>query len=406
MIPVEDALAIVLESSQPLASEEVALADALDRFLAEPVIAGDTIPGGPTSAMDGFAVRSADAGEGPFSLELVGEVPAGKLAPRSLGAGETMKIFTGSILPEGADAVIMVEKSRVEGSTVHLEGPAPTGQHVRPAGEVVCEGDRVLPAGIRIGPGHLSVLATLGYARPVCAKRPRVAILPTGSELVAVDAPLGLGQVRDSNSVALEAQIRRAGGDPFHLGVAVDEKEALKALVARGLEEADVLVTSGGVSMGDYDFVGEILDALGCTTHFTRVRTKPGKPVTYATKGDKQVFGLPGNPVSSMVSFELFCRPSLRKRMGALDLHRPTIEVALERAVKKAPGRRDYQRAKVEPEGDRFRARLTGPQGSGIMLSMAEAQALLVLDDARTEFAEGERVPAILLDEALEARTS
>lgn len=406
MIPVEEALRIVLESSRPLGTERVPLDEALDRFLAEPVVARDTIPPAPTSAMDGFAVLASDSVPGPWSARVMGEVPAGSVRKQRLGPGTAVKIFTGALLPPGADAVVMVEHAHEAAGRVSFRGRIRPGTHVRPAGEVVARGDRLLPAGIRLGPGHLGLLATLGYPRPRCARRPRVAILPTGSELIGIGDKLRPGQVRDSNSIALAAQVRRAGGLPTRLPPVADDRRALKEALARALADHDLVVTSGGVSMGDYDFVGETLEALGLTIHFTKVRTKPGKPVTYATRGAKQVFGLPGNPVSSMVSFELFTRPSLRARMGALAPTRPELEVQLDQAIEKAPDRRDYQRARLELDRGTARARTTGSQGSAVVVSMAAAQALLVLAEDQTRFAKGTKVPAILLDEALERRTS
>lgn len=410
MISVEEALEKVLGTCEPLGTESAPLSDCLDRILAEPVVARECIPPAPLSAMDGYAVRSQDTSEEGSVLEVLGDIPAGTVSELPVGPGQTQKIFTGSVLPEGADAVIMVERSSlVEGDgppRVRLEGAAEPRQHIREPGEVVTPGQQVLEAGVRIGPGHIGLLATLGYPEPRVSRRPRVGILPTGSELLEVHEALRPGMIRDSNSPALDAQVRRTGGIPHFLGVARDDRALLEDLMARGLEESDVLITSGGVSMGDYDFVGEILEKLGCTIHFTRVRTKPGKPVTFATRGSTQVFGLPGNPVSSMVSYELFCRPALRKRMGIRSPCRPRVEVTLTHPVRKGPDRRDYQRCRLEFRNGGWQATVTGPQGSGIMVSMAEAQALLELAEERLEFAAGERVPALLLDESLERETA
>lgn len=406
MIPVEEALQIVLDSTSQGSEEEVPLAEALDRFLAQEVRARENIPPTRLSAMDGYVLRSVDAKDGAFQLELVGEIPAGSPSTRPLEAGQAMKIFTGSVLPEGSDTVIMVEKSHLDGSTVTLQGPAPEGQHVRHPGEVVSEGDLVLSPGIRLGPGHVGLLATLGLPRPRVARRPVVGILPTGSELLPVEAELRPGMVRDSNSYALEAQIRRAGAIPKRLGVAVDEKDALEAKVREALEDCDFVLSSGGVSMGDYDFVGEILERIGAKIHFTRVRTKPGKPLTFATHPKALFFGLPGNPVSSTVSFELFVKPALRKWMGARSPLGPRLKVELSHPIQKRGRRRDFQRARVEFRDGRPLARVTGPQGSGIMGSMAEAQVLLVLHEDRDSFAQGEMVEAVPLDEFLETETS
>jgi molybdenum cofactor synthesis domain-containing protein len=406
VIPVDEALDKVMSTSSPLGDEVVELDDSLGRILAEPVLARDTIPQTHLSAMDGFAVRSADTADEPYTLRMLGDIPAGKAPDEPVGEGQTWKIFTGAVLPEGADAVVMVERTRTEGDVVHFEaGVAPRGQHVRDPGEVVTEGQEVLDAGVRLGPGHLGLLATLGYPEVRCGRRPVVGIMPTGDELLPVHEPLRPGMVRDSNSRALKAQVLRAGGVPVMLGVAVDDRAALKSKVAEALDSCDVLITSGGVSMGDYDFVGEVLEELGCAIHFTRVRTKPGKPVTYATRDEVQVFGLPGNPVSSMVSFELFCRPALRARMGARSPHRRKVDVELAHDIRKKGARRDFQRATLEWTEGRWVARVTGPQGSGIMVSMATAQVLLELHEDRSEFATGSTVPAILLDEALEAET-
>ncbi len=402
MISVDDALELVLTHSSRLGTEQVPLGEALDRVLVEAAVSRDTIPAAPTSAMDGYAVRSADLPGRRATLALVAEIPAGTPPTARIRAGECAKIFTGSLLPEGADAVVMVERTKGEGGRIHLEGPVQAGQHVRPPGEVVREGETVIPAGVRIGPGHIALLATIGVAHPRCSVRPRVAILPTGSELVAVDAALAPGQVRDSNSLALAAQVLRTGGLPTLLPPVVDDREVLRARIDEALGSHDVLLTSGGVSMGDYDFVGPVLRELGCQVHFDRVRTKPGKPVTFATRGDTQVFGLPGNPVSSMVSFELLARPALRKRMGMTAPGRRMVPVSLASRVSKAADRRDHQRAVVRDGADGLEAVLAGGQGSAMIRGMAEAQVLVVLADDATGFDAGSRVPAIALDEFLE----
>ncbi len=306
MLSVDEALARVLSAIPVLGLETVALPDALGRVLAEPVVAGRDLPPWANSSMDGYALRAADTTAAtaarPVRLRLAGEVPAGAVADRAVGPGETWRILTGAPLPGGADAVIPQEETRREGATIAVTRPVAVGEYVRPRGEDVRAGETVLAAGTVLGPPALGVLAALGRPLVRVHQRPRVAVLSTGDELVDLDAVPGPGQIANSNSYTLAAQVREAGGVPVDLGIARDRREELEERFRWGLS-CDVLVSSAGVSVGDRDFVREVMEKLGAELDFWKVSMRPGKPLTFGRVGGRPFFGLPGNPVSSMVTF-------------------------------------------------------------------------------------------------------
>jgi molybdopterin molybdotransferase len=404
VISVEEALDRILGRISALGDERVSLVDALGRVLAEPVVAEREIPPWPNSSMDGYAVASADTREAgadrPARLRLGGRVAAGHVAERPLARGEAFRILTGAPLPEGADAVIPQEDVTVEGETVSVPRPVPPGDYVRPRGEDIRPGDRLFEPGRALSPGDIGVLATLGWSRVRVVRRPIVGILSTGDEIVDLGGAIGLGQIPNSNTYSLMAQVREAGADPVNLGVARDRQDEIEARLRWGLG-CDLLISSAGVSVGDHDFVKAALAALGAEQHLWLVNMRPGKPITFATlpsplKGTLPVFGLPGNPVSAMVTFELFVRPAIRRMAGHARVMRPT-RVARALAPIANPGRRrGYLRVVLREQGGVLGARLTGEQGSGILRSMAEADGLAVLG-GDTMVAAGESVPVIVL---------
>ena len=406
MISVEEALERILSRATALGDERVALVDALDRVLAEPVVASREIPPWPNSSMDGYALASADtagaAGGRPARLRLAGHVAAGHMAERPLARGEAFRILTGAPLPDGADAVIPQEDVTLEGEAVLVPRAVPAGDCVRPRGEDIRPGDRLFEPGRVLSPGDIGVLATLGRSRVRVTRRPVVGILSTGDEIVDLGGAIGLGQIPNSNTYALMAQVRAAGAEPVNLGVARDRQDEIEARLSWGLG-CDVLISSAGVSVGDHDFVKAALAALGAEQHLWLVNMRPGKPITFATlpsplKGSLPVFGLPGNPVSAMVTFELFVRPAIRRMGGHARILRPT-RVARALAPIANPGRRrGYLRVVLRETDGVLGARLTGEQGSGILRSMAEADGLAVLA-GDTTVAAGETVPVILLRE-------
>jgi molybdopterin molybdotransferase len=397
MISLNSAIDAVLAAVRPFGPEEVPLLDGLGRGLAADVVSPEAVPPFDNSAMDGFALRAADAvAAGGAVIAL--EVPAGSVAPRPLAAGEAARIMTGAPMPAGADTVVPVEETEERGGRVFFGGDVRAGANVRRAGEDVAAGSLLLPAGTGLGAAEVGLLASVGLERVAVARRPRVAVLATGSELVAAGEPLGPGQIRNSNSVAAHAQVLAAGGDPVLLGIARDDRDETRRLLARALEE-DVVITSGGVSVGDYDFVKDVQEELGVERRFWKVRTKPGKPMAFGTLGDTLVFGAPGNPVAAMVSFELYVRPALLAMQGRRDLWRPYVVAEAAEPVKPSKDRVEARRCRVERDRDGgWRFSTTGPQGSGILRSMALADGLLFVPSGYPGARPGERFMVMLLD--------
>jgi molybdopterin molybdotransferase len=402
-VSVEEARAIVLEAAPVLAAERVPAAEALRRVLAESLRSSRTLPPADCSAMDGYAVRASDlagATEGvPVELAVVFEVSAGGRAARALRPGEAARIFTGAPLPEGADAVVMQEHVEAAGAGARFRAAAAVGEHVRAAGEDVRAGDLVLAAGQRLGPAEIGMVAALGRSAVQVHRRPRVAILSGGDELVEPDDPLPEGRIVASNSYALAAQCRDAGAEPSVLGIARDRPEDLERLLRAGLH-ADILLSSAGVSVGDHDHVRPVLEKLGCRLAFWGVLMKPGHPVTFGRfgTGAPLVFGLPGNPVSALVTFEQFVRPALRKMAGHRHWLRPVLEARLAEPLRKAAGRTHFVRVALERDGGQLYARSTGNQSSGVLRSMLLAGGLLVFPAEATEIAAGARVRVQVLD--------
>lgn len=382
----------VLDAARALPAETVALPHALGRVLAETVHGSDPVPPFDSSAMDGYAVLAGPAGE----LPLVGESRAGRPSELALGTGEAMAISTGGVLPEGADAVVPVELTeRVDG---RVRVPATkSGAHVRRAGEDIAPGEEVLPAGTLLGPAALGVLASLGQAEVTCGGRPRVAVMATGDELVELGRPLGPGQIRNSNAITLEAQAVLAGGEVVPGGVIRDDFDATVAGLRAGLERADVLCVSGGVSVGPHDHVKPALLSLGVEERFWGVALKPGKPTWFGVApGGALVFGLPGNPVSAMVCFHLFARPALRVLAGAT----PTdtrARARLDVPVNRLPEREQVVRCALSAEDDGWRVTPTKSQGSHVLTSMLGAGAFALIPAGAGEQPAGSRVEIEIL---------
>jgi molybdopterin molybdotransferase len=403
-----EAQRIVLGAVVPLPAETCATVDALGRVLAEPVHSTRTLPPFDVSAMDGYAVRIADLGSVPAALQVAFEVAAGGDRDRPLPPGAAARIFTGAPLPPGADAVVRQEDCARDGERVRIEADVPVGAHVRPAGEDVRAGECVLEPGTRLGPGPLGLLASLGRSVVAVHQRPRVAILSGGDELVEPDGDTRGGRIVSSNSYSIAAQCREVGAEPVSLGIARDTPEDLARFVRAGLS-AHVLVSSAGVSVGDRDYVRPVLEQLGCTLRFWGVRIKPGFPVTFGCFDSRAldggpgagpiVFGLPGNPVSAMVTFEQFVRPALRRLAGHRALFRPQICAVLGEKLEKKPGRLHLVRVRLARENGQVVATSTGTQSSGVLRSMALAQGLLVFPTEAHTLAAGDRVQVQVLDE-------
>jgi len=402
MLTVEKALEGVLSYFHTLEAEQVPIVEALGRVLAEDVHSDLDIPPHSNSAMDGYAVLAADTiGAGPESprrLRVIGDLAAGYVTETQVTPGTVIRIMTGAPVPPGADAVVRFEDTEKEGEWVDILAEVPVGKNVRLAGEDVRKGALVLRRGSRIRPQEVGMLAALGRKQVLVTRRPRVAILATGDEVVEIDAPLAPGKIRNSNSYSNAAQVIRCGGVPVLLGIARDQVEDLTQKIQAGLaQKVDLFLTSGGVSVGDFDVVKEVLAAEGDMT-FWRVRMKPGKPFAFGQIGGVPLLGLPGNPVSAMVSFELFARPAIFKMLGLEEWRRPTVEATLMNEVKRKDERRHYWRVRVQPEGGEYRAYLTGEQGSGILSSMVQANGLAIIPEEWSDVPAGSRVKVMMLD--------
>ena len=411
MISVESALERVLAQVETLPPEEAPILDALGQVLAEDVRAELDVPPLDNSAMDGYAVRAADTAaaseERPVVLRVIADLAAGHTTDATIVHGTAVRIMTGAPLPAGADSVVQFEHTdegrraqslRETGrrETVAILRPAKPGLNVRRAGEDIRAGQLVLQRGTTLRAAEIGVLASLGYARISVHRRPLVAILSTGDELVPLGQPLRPGQIYNSNSYSIAAHVKRTGGVPLLLGIARDRPDELVAKLRQGLR-ADMLITSGGVSMGDFDVVKDVLAAEGQIT-FWRVRMKPGKPLAFGRIGNVPHLGLPGNPVSSMVTFEMFARPAILKMLGRKNYRRPSVEAVVLQGAKNTDKRRVYLRAFVTKQGNDYLASLTGPQGSGILTSMAFANALAIMPEDVVELRPGDRVRVLMLD--------
>lgn len=413
MLSVEEALEKVLAMFHPLEAERAPMLETLGRVLAEDVIAPEDIPPHANTAMDGYAVQAADlAGAGPelpHRLRVIENLAAGYIATQRVMPGTAIRIMTGAPLPEGADAVIPFEETYQEGEWVDCFAAMRVGENVRPAGEDVRAGECTLARGMRLRPQEIGMLAALGYGEVAVIRRPRVAILATGDELVDIGAPLPPGKIRNANSYSNAAQVLQYGGVPLMLGIARDTVEDLTAKIRAGLAQgADLLITSGGVSVGDFDVVKKVLAAEG-EISFWRVRMKPGKPlacghITAEVDGAPRtvpLLGMPGNPVSTMVSFELFARPAILTMLGAQDVRKPTFEAILDEGLACKDERRHYLRVNITRRADGLHAALTGEQGSGILSSMVRANGLAIIPEDWDHAPAGARVQVLLFEAGL-----
>ena len=394
LIDAGEAAALVLERTPVLGVEQVSLADCLRRVLAEDVIADAPLPAFPASAVDGYAVRAADAGK---TLHVVGESAAGRPFDGAIPAESAARILTGGIVPDGADCVVMLEDVQVVGETVTVPSSLRAGTNYHKVGDDLKPGDLVLGAGTQLGAAEIGIAAAIGRARLPVRRRPRVVLMSTGDELVEVGSEPRRGQIPDSNRWALLAALQESGADVNVLGIAPDEPEPLRRLVEGALRDADALVTSGGVSVGTHDLVKPLLESLG-TVHVGRVKLKPGKPFTFATLDSGRVaFGLPGFPVSSLVTFEVFVRPALRKMQGFAQLQRPTLPVRLGFEARPTADRTEYQRVTLRREGQDLVAETTGSQSSSRLMSLAGAHALIRVPAGDRVLEKGSWVEAMIL---------
>ena len=404
MISLEAALSQILAAIQPLGLEKVNFLDALGRVIGEDIMASRPIPTKDNAAMDGYALRSEDirgaSPETPVILDVIEDIPAGKIPQKRVGKGQSARIMTGAPIPVGADAVMRMEDTEKIGKKVRIFVEATAGQDLRFAGEDVRRGETVISRGNIIRPAEIGMLAALGRSFISVYQKPLVAVLATGDELVDVDENPTPWQIISSNSYALTAQILDCGAIPLQIGIAKDTREDLTAKLKSALR-ADLIISSGGVSVGDYDLVKEIMKEVGNRMQFWQVAMRPGKPLAFGATNGVPLFGLPGNPVSSMVSFEQFVRPSILKMMGHRNLFRRSIRALLTESIEKKKGTRHFVRAHVTIEDGRYRAVSTGEQGSGILKSMVQANGLIVLPEDTASVKAGATVTVQLIDPSL-----
>lgn len=412
MISVEQAQGIILKNIPSLKQTDFLEIDScLGRICALDIKSKENIPPFHNSAMDGFAIRARDSfgasRENPKILNVIEDLPAGYIARKSLGSNQVIRIMTGAPLPKGADSVVMVEDTKkvtksqgrqvTSKEFVEIFKEVKPGENVRYAGEDVEKGEVVIKKGSILKSGHIGMLASLGYSRVKVFQKPRVAILATGDELVEIKDRLKPGKIRNSNTYSLSAQVIRAGALPILLGIARDKKQEIEEKIKKGLN-ADMLLVSGGISVGDYDFVKDVLRNLGIVMKFWKVAMRPGKPLAFGMIKKIPVFGLPGNPVSSMVAFEQFVRPALLKMAGAVEIFRFHLPAIIREDFQKKKGIRYFLRTVLENNNGTLFASLTGPQGSGILKSMVLANGIMELPEDKLEVRAGERVQVTYLD--------
>ncbi len=399
MLSVEEARQQMLNTIPVLPTEKREILNCAGYVLAEALHAEENIPPFDNSAMDGFAVRAADVQNAsetkPAVLTVVETIAAGYAPTKQVAPGQTSRIMTGAMMPEGADAVVMQEVTQRDGDEVKIfEGVDKTG-NVRFTGESVAEGQQVMGKGKYLRPPEVSMLASLNCPEVTVYRKPTVAIVSTGDELTPLGEPLEPGKIRDSNRYGLYAQVEEAGGIPIDMGIAPDDEAETERIFRAALAKADALITSGGVSVGEHDVVKSVLARLG-KINFWRVAMKPGKPQAYGISDGKPIFGLPGNPVSSLVVFELFVRPALLKMAGHTELLRPTFKATLAEPVTNRDGRVNYMRAILKASNGHYTAETTGPQGSGILHSLVLANGLITIP-AGVTLGTGETVDAQFL---------
>ncbi|MBW2510454.1 MAG: molybdopterin molybdotransferase MoeA [Deltaproteobacteria bacterium] len=392
----EAARTMILESVIPLPPEAVSLLDVVGMVIAEDIRAAWDMPLWNNSAMDGFAVRAEDCVAGQ-TLTVDGYIPAGGSASGiNVKPGGAVKIMTGAPAPAGCDAIVPIEETVEKNGKLILTGQVRPGDHLRIRGEDVSKGELVIAAGTALRPAEINMLASFGYRTAPVFRRPKVAILSTGDELVEPGEDIGTGQIFNSNDYSIAAAVKQLGGEPVLLGIARDDRQSLTEKIAAGLEE-DLLITTAGVSMGDHDLVCDVLEVLQVERRFWKVDIKPGRPTAFGLKNGKPVFSLPGNPVSSMITFEQFVRPALLKMMGHQRVIEPLVRAVMQETIKKKPGRVQFLRVRVAKDGQRLVASSSGDQNTGILRTLLRANGIAVLPADLEQLRSGEEVDVQLI---------
>jgi len=395
LLPLSEAIQRMQQAVAPVTeNEDCALPLLLDRVLSQPVTASFNVPGHDNSAMDGYALRAEDAST---PLKRVGQSLAGHAFKGKLGAGECVRIMTGATIPEGADTVVMQENATTEGDRVTITQTPQVGENIRRAGEDIAQGSEVLPVGKRLGPVDIALLASIGLATAQVRRRLKVAVLSTGDELIPPGEPLKEGHIYDSNRYGIVAMLRRLNVEVEDFGLIPDRPEAIRSALEQAGQSADAIISSGGVSVGDADHVKDILAELG-EINFWKVAIKPGKPFAFGKLGSGVFFGLPGNPVSAMVTLHQLALPILRRMAGEQPEPSLTLSAVAQSGYKKKPGRQDFQRATLSLVNGESCISSNGPQGSGVLTSFSGANAYAALEQERGRVEAGETVTAIPFD--------
>jgi molybdopterin molybdotransferase len=403
MIPMDEAISIVLANTQDIPGTDVSLMDALGRTLAADIRSDLDMPPFDKSAMDGYAVVGSDvesaSAANPVRLEVVEEIPAGTVPRKSITVGKASRITTGAPIPKGADTVVIVEETQMgdDGRVSVLEATEP-GRNVVPLGEDVRTGQKVLSVGTTVRPPEIGILAAMGAVTVPVLRQPVVGVVATGGEIVEPDCRPEAGQIRNSNGYSMSAQVTTAGASPRYLGIVEDRAEALRDTISKGLDECDIVMLSGGVSAGVYDLVQGAMQDCGVEVLFDRILMKPGKPLTFGIRGEKLIFGLPGNPVSSVVGFELLVRPCIRKMQGMTPLHLPKVHGRLKQAFEQRAGRKQFVPACTTKDGGDYVAEWVGHHGSADLFSFSRANSLFVIEADVDKQPEGSVVEIILLE--------
>ncbi|MHC6178994.1 molybdopterin molybdotransferase MoeA [Clostridium sp. JNZ X4-2] len=379
MIEIGRALDIVLNNTKVLESEKVSLIECLNRVLAENISSKDDLPPFDKSSMDGYALKSSDTKDGLSRFKIIGSIKAGDFLDEEIKSGEAVKIMTGAAVPKGADAVIQIEKVKAEGNELQVLEKVYCGNNVLKKGEEIKNGDMVFESGKFLRPSEIGMLASLGYDKVYCHKVPKIILITTGDELVDIDEKITRGKVRNCNEYALTALVKNLNGQVKSYGIIKDSRDEIFNAIKNAFEEGDIVISSGGVSVGDYDFIEEVLKKIGADIKFTSVQIKPGKPVTFATFKNKLFFGLPGNPLSVVNTFEVFAAPAIKKMMGRKDIITKEFPVILKDDFKSKGDRENYIYVDIKERGGNYYAYSVGSQSSNALFTLTQSNGIVIV---------------------------